>query len=877
MSILSFLFGNKDKRVLRKLGSIVNSINDLEQNFDSFTNEQLKNTTSKLKERLSEGSSLEELMPEAFAAVRESSKRFLGLRHYDCQLIGGAILNEGMIAEMATGEGKTLVATLPCYLNALTGKSVIVVTANEYLAKRDANWMAPIFEGLGMNVGYITPELNPLEKKENYAKDVVYATNNELGFDYLRDNMVLREEDRLQRDPYFVVVDEVDSILIDEARTPLIISGVAEDNGPLYKRLKPVVKSLTEEEFDFEKEEVVKAGDFTIDLQSRSIEITENGHEKIENYLKQNNLLEDSVSLYASENLKLLNMVQALVRAETLFEKNTDYIVQNGKVILIDTNSGRAMPGRRLSDGVHQALELKENLDIQVESQTLASTTFQNFFRMFEKLSGMTGTAKTEAREFDEIYSLEAISIPTNLPMVREDKNDKIYLTEEEKNDAIIDEIKTYHEKGNPILVGTISVENSEVLSKKLDTLNIPHRVLNAKQNQQEAEIISQAGKEKAVTIATNMAGRGTDIVLGGFPESETARKEIVELGGLHVIGTERHESRRIDNQLRGRSGRQGDPGSSQFFLSLDDGLLKIFAPDRMKALMQSFGGMKKGESIEHKMLTNSIERAQRRVEGRNFDIRKRILEFDDVLNEQRQVIYKQRKEILEDKDLDDLISNMRADVLSSTFELHIPEYEIETNWKVDELTNILESEFNLQFNLKAELENAESNTQEVLDKLLDFADEIYLEKRNKFPNVYSQLENQIILQVIDQSWKNHINQLDSLRQNIGFRSYAGKDPRLEYKREAFEMFEQLLETIKKESTRFLCRVEVKPEDEQEIEKMKSREVLEKTKTVHENSPSAFMDNSGSNQQASNNDQPVEGNRRLRRLQAKANRKKKKR
>ena len=877
MSILSFLFGNKDKRVLRKLGSVVNSINDLEQNFDSFTDEQLKNTTSKLKERLSEGSSLEELMPEAFAAVRESSKRFLGLRHYDCQLIGGAILNEGMIAEMATGEGKTLVATLPCYLNALTGKSVIVVTANEYLAKRDANWMAPIFEGLGMNVGYITPELNPLEKKENYAKDVVYATNNELGFDYLRDNMVLREEDRLQRDPYFVVVDEVDSILIDEARTPLIISGVAEDNGPLYKRLKPVVKSLTEEEFDFEKEEVVKAGDFTIDLQSRSIEITENGHEKIENYLKQNNLLEDSVSLYASENLKLLNMVQALIRAETLFEKNTDYIVQNGKVILIDTNSGRAMPGRRLSDGVHQALELKENLDIQVESQTLASTTFQNFFRMFEKLSGMTGTAKTEAREFDEIYSLEAISIPTNLPMVREDKNDKIYLTEEEKNDAIIDEIKTYHEKGNPILVGTISVENSEVLSKKLDTLNIPHRVLNAKQNQQEAEIISQAGKEKAVTIATNMAGRGTDIVLGGFPESETARKEIVELGGLHVIGTERHESRRIDNQLRGRSGRQGDPGSSQFFLSLDDGLLKIFAPDRMKALMQSFGGMKKGESIEHKMLTNSIERAQRRVEGRNFDIRKRILEFDDVLNEQRQVIYKQRKEILEDKDLDDLISNMRADVLSSTFELHIPEYEIETNWKVDELTNILESEFNLQFNLKAELENAESNTQEVLDKLLDFADEIYLEKRNKFPNVYSQLENQIILQVIDQSWKNHINQLDSLRQNIGFRSYAGKDPRLEYKREAFEMFEQLLETIKKESTRFLCRVEVKPEDEQEIEKMKSREVLEKTKTVHENSPSAFMDNSGSNQQASNNDQPVEGNRRLRRLQAKANRKKKKR
>ena len=535
MSFLSFLFGNKDKRVLRQLESVVNSINNLEEKFESLSDEELKNTTSRLKESLSGDSSLEDLIPEAFAAVRESSKRFLGLRHYDCQLIGGAILNKGMIAEMATGEGKTLVATLPCYLNALTGKSVIVVTANEYLAKRDANWMSPIFEGLGMNVGYIIPELNPSEKKENYAKNIVYATNNELGFDYLRDNMVLREDDRLQRDPYFVVVDEVDSILIDEARTPLIISGVAEDNGPLYKKLKPVVKSLTEEEFDLEKEEVLKPGDFTVDLQSRSIEITENGHEKIENYLKQNNLLEDSVSLYASENLKLLNMVQALVRAETLFEKNTDYIVQNGKVILIDTNSGRAMPGRRLSDGVHQALELKENLDIQVESQTLASTTFQNFFRMFEKLSGMTGTAKTEAREFDEIYSLEAISIPTNLPMIREDKNDKIYLTEDEKNDAIIDEIITYHEKGNPILVGTISVENSEVLSKKLDVLNIPHRVLNAKQNQQEAEIISQAGKEKAVTIATNMAGRGTDIVLGGFPESETARKEVVELGGLHL------------------------------------------------------------------------------------------------------------------------------------------------------------------------------------------------------------------------------------------------------------------------------------------------------------------------------------------------------
>jgi preprotein translocase subunit SecA len=496
---------------------------------------------------------------------------------------------------------------------------------------------------------------------------------------------------------------------------------------------------------------------------------------------------------------------------------------------------------------------------------------------MFEKLSGMTGTAKTEAREFDEIYDLEAVSIPTNLPMIRENKNDKIYLTEEEKNEAIISEIQTYFERGNPILVGTISVENSEILSKKLESLNIPHRVLNAKQNQQEAEIISQAGKIKAVTIATNMAGRGTDIVLGGFPESEKARKEVVDLGGLHVIGTERHESRRIDNQLRGRSGRQGDPGSSQFFMSLDDGLLKIFAPERMKALMQSFGGMEKGESIEHKMLTNSIERAQRRVEGRNFDMRKRILEFDDVLNEQRQVIYQQRKEILEDHDLNDLIATMREDVLVKVFNSHIPEFEIESNWKVEELKNTLQVDFNLLFNLEEELDKCESNTQEVLESLIQFAEKAYFEKRANFSEVYSQLENQIILQVIDQSWKNHINQLDSLRQNIGFRSYAGKDPRLEYKREAFEMFEQLLETIKKESTRFLCRVEVKPEDEAEIKNMKTREVLEKTQTVHDNSPSAFIENSVSNKQDNNNSSPTEGNRRLRRLQAKANRKKNKR
>ena len=876
MSLLSYFFGNKDKRILKSFSKDVKAINDLEEEFSSLSDDELRNKTLEFKEDLKNGKSLEDIKPYAFAAVRESSKRNIGLRHFDCQLIGGGILNEGLIAEMATGEGKTLVATLPCYLNALTERSVIVVTANEYLAKRDAEWMKPIFSGLDMTVGHITPDLDGSKKKENYKKDIVYATNNELGFDYLRDNMVLREEDRLQRDPYFVVVDEVDSILIDEARTPLVISGVAEDNGPLYKKLRPILSTLQEEELiDAESDEPIGAGDYIVDLQSRSIDITENGHEKIESYLKDNNLLEKSLSLYASENLKLLNMVQALLRAEVLFEKNTDYIVQNGQVVLIDSNSGRAMPGRRLSDGVHQALELKERLEIQVESQTLASTTFQNFFRMFEKLSGMTGTAKTEAREFEEIYGLSSISIPTNLPMIRDDKNDKIYLTEEEKYEAIINDISEYHQKGNPILVGTISVENSELLSNKLNQQNIPHRVLNAKQNQQEAEIISQAGKMGAVTIATNMAGRGTDIVLGGLPENTENRKQVVESGGLHVVGTERHESRRIDNQLRGRSGRQGDPGSSQFFLSLDDGLLKIFAPERMKSLMQSFGGMKKGESIEHKMLTNSIERAQRRVEGRNFDMRKRILEFDDVLNEQRQVIYKQRKEILEDTELKDLILSMREEVLSKAFELHVPEYEIEVNWQTEGLTELLLNDFNLNFDIKNKLQDNESEPIRVLDELLIFANDSYEEKVKNFPDVYSQLENQIILQVIDQSWKNHINQLDYLRQNIGFRSYAGKDPRLEYKREAFEMFEQLLETIKKESTKFLCKVEVKPEDEEEINKMGNKKIMNETKSSHENSPSAFSSNNLSKDETKSI--PQEGNRRQRRLQAKAKRNKRKR
>ena len=652
MSFLSFVFGNKDKKTLKSAEKIVATINGLEKEFEVLSDEELKSKTNLFKTSLSEGNSLESILPEAFAAVREASKRSLGLRHYDCQLLGGIILNEGKIAEMATGEGKTLVATLPCYLNALTEKSTLVITANEYLAKRDALWMSPIYEKLNMTVGYVLSDLDQISRKDAYSNDVVYVTNNEIGFDFLRDNMILKKEHQAMRDPYFAVVDELESILIDEARTPLIISGVAEDNSSLYRELRKIIPSLKEELLDPETGEVEKKGDFLIDLASSSIEFSNQGHEKIEKNLKESGIIATTDTLYATENLKHLDMLTSILRANLLFQKNIDYLVNDKKIVLIDTNTGRAMPGRRLSGGVHQALEMKEGLQIQVESQTLASTTFQNFFRSFEVLSGMTGTAKTEAAEFEEIYGLETVAIPTNLPMIRVDGEDKIFLTLEEKYNAIVENIIEVNKQGNPILVGTISVETSELISQKLKEKKIDHRVLNARQNEQEADIIAQAGRSGSVTIATNMAGRGTDIVLGGLPENLDNKNQVLNTGGLHVIGTERHESRRIDNQLRGRCARQGDPGSTQFFLSLEDPLMQIFAPDRMKNLMKSIGGMQPGEAIEHRMLTNAIERAQRRVEGRNFDIRKRILEFDDVLNEQRKVIYEQRKEILQEDNI---------------------------------------------------------------------------------------------------------------------------------------------------------------------------------------------------------------------------------
>ena len=871
--MFGFLFGSKHKRVINRISKTVDQINSLESSFEQLNADDLLAKSNELKDQVRSGEALEKVLPQAFALVRESSKRNLGLRHYDCQLVGGVILNEGKIAEMATGEGKTLVATLPCYLNALTGKGVYVITVNEYLAERDANWMRPLFEGLGLTVSHVVPNQSFEEKKNAYQADVVYITNNEAGFDYLRDNMAMDKAHKMQKDLFFAVVDEVDSILIDEARTPLVISGVAEDNSEIYKKIGQIIPRLKQEEFDLETGDVFIEGDFQIDEKVRSAELTEKGHENVERLLVHNGLLKEDDSLYASENLKLLNMVQSSLRAFNLFEKNTDYLVQNGQVVLIDTNTGRALPGRRLSDGVHQALELKENVNIQVESQTLASTTFQNFFRLFDKLSGMTGTAETEAQEFEEIYSLETIVIPTNLPMIRDDKDDKIYLTLEEKYDALVEEIETINSTGAPILVGTISVETSELISSKLKQRKIEHNVLNAKQHEREAEIISQAGAQNAVTIATNMAGRGTDIVLGGNEKDASFREKVLSLGGLHVIGTERHESRRVDNQLRGRSGRQGDPGSSQFFLSLEDSLMKIFAPERVKNLMQSIGGMKKGESIEHRMLTGAIERAQRRVEGRNFDLRKRILEFDDVLNEQRQVIYSQREEILQEDDLTELIDSMRFNEISDLVYSFLQPSSVESQWQTDKLKNSLSSDFAFEFDPVQFLDDEKNNQDTLIDEIVSQLKNKYLEKRIEYSEVLPGLEKQIVLQVIDISWKNHINALEYLRQNIGFRSYAGKDPRLEYKREAFEMFEGLLTNINAEAIKFLSKIHINKEEQPTQESS----VIKNTISHKEEIQSAF--DSPQEQVNKNKSKPNEelsGNRRMRRLQAKAKRKKRK-
>ena len=824
---LKKLFGTRNDRELKRLRKIVVKINALEESYEALGDAELAAKTEEFRGRLTAGAGLDELLPEAFAAVREAGRRALGMRHFDVQMIGGIVLHEGKIAEMRTGEGKTLVATLPAYLNALTGNAVHLVTVNDYLASRDAGWMGPLYNFLGMSVGVIRSGQGPQEKRDAYACDIVYGTNNEFGFDYLRDNMAFSMADKAQARLAFAIVDEVDSILIDEARTPLIISGAAEDSSDMYRKVNTLIPTLN-------RATETDEGDFTVDEKQRQIELTEAGHEKIEGLLVGQGLLEEDDSLYAATNLGLLHHVHSGLRAHVLYQRDVEYIVQQGQVVLIDEHTGRTMPGRRLSEGLHQAIEAKEGVNIQSESQTLASTTFQNYFRLYDKLSGMTGTADTEAFEFRQIYGLEVIVIPTNKPMQREDLNDLVYLTREEKFDAIVEDVKSCIENKAPVLVGTASVETSEELSARFKQSAIEHKVLNAKYHEQEAEIIAQAGRPGVVTIATNMAGRGTDIVLGGNLEAElsaaenlseeeetrlrTAWKErqdaVLEAGGLHILGTERHESRRIDNQLRGRSGRQGDPGVSRFYLSLEDNLMRIFASERVKNFMQALG-MEKGEAIEARMVTNAIEKAQRKVEGRNFDIRKQLLEYDDVANDQRRIIYRQRDELLGEEDVAETITQIRADVVNEAIDSFIPPMSVEEQWDIPGLEKQLEAEFAITLPLQAWLEENKSLHEESLrDRIVEEVQAAYDTKASMVGDGMRQLEKQIMLQVLDNLWKEHLATMDQLRQGIHLRAYANKNPKQEYKRESFALFESLLGRLKYEVIRFLSHVQVQRQDE---------------------------------------------------------------
>ena len=834
------IFGSKNSRELRRMQKIVERINTLEATLDGDTD--LLEWTENLRERAGKGESLDALLPEAFAAVREAAKRTKGMRHYDVQLIGGITLHEGRIAEMRTGEGKTLMATLPAYLNALSGNGVHVVTVNDYLAKRDADWMAPIYEALGMRVGVIQSNQPNDEKHSAYGADITYGTNNEFGFDYLRSNMAFTLEDRLQRGLNFAIIDEVDSILIDEARTPLIISGAAEESTKLYQILNQVAPTLKEQPFDdtprvFGEPEVEPTGDFSVDEKNRQIEITELGHQKIEQALVQMGLLEEGDSLYSSTNLNLLHHVLAALKAHALFKRDVDYMVRNQEVVIVDEHTGRAMPGRRWSDGIHQAIEAKEGLPIQNESQTLASTTFQNYFRLYEKLSGMTGTADTEAFEFKQIYGLDVVVIPTHKPMVRDDQNDLIYLTLQEKYDAIVEDIETRTKAGQPILVGTASIESSELLSTELTRRGISHNVLNAKQHQREADIVADAGRPSAVTIATNMAGRGTDIVLGGNLEAELERAgakgennvvsineawekrhaDVLAAGGLHIIGTERHESRRIDNQLRGRAGRQGDPGSSRFYLSVDDNLMRIFVNDNMRGMMQKLGG-KPGEAIEHKLINRSIENAQRKVEGHNFDIRKNLLEYDDVSNDQRQVIYQQRLQLMQSESIADTIEGLREEVIVDLVGQHIPPDSLAEQWDLVGLQEELQSEFGSHQPLQQWLEDDDSLDESgLIERILQQAESEYATKQAAFEaaNIDLRLvEKQVMLQLLDQRWKEHLASMDQLRQGIHLRAYAQKQPKQEFKRESFELFQSLLYNIKYDVVRTLSRMQLENPEE---------------------------------------------------------------
>ncbi|MEC8491842.1 MAG: preprotein translocase subunit SecA [Pseudomonadota bacterium] len=859
-NLLARLFGTKNSRELKRMGRLVQQINDLETQFTAQTD--LVAHTASLRQRLDSGETLDDLLPEAFAAVREAAKRTKEMRHFDVQLIGGITLHEGRIAEMRTGEGKTLMATLPAYLNALSGAGVHVVTVNDYLAKRDAEWMSSIYEALGLTVGIIQSGQIAEEKRDAYQADVIYGTNNEFGFDYLRSNMAFTAEDRLQGGLAFAIIDEVDSILIDEARTPLIISGASEENTTLYKTINQIPPTLEEQPFDdtprvFGEPDAEPTGDYMVDEKNRQVELTELGHQKVEDALIRMDLLQPGDSLYSSANLNLLHHVHAALKAHNLYNRDDHYMITGGEVVIVDEHTGRAMPGRRWSDGIHQAVEAKEGLAIQNESQTLASTTFQNYFRLYKKLSGMTGTADTEAFEFKQIYGLEVVVVPTHRPMVRDDRNDLMFLTLPEKYNAIVEDVVDCIERGQPVLVGTASIESSELLSAELKRRGINHNVLNAKQHEREADVVADAGRPGAVTIATNMAGRGTDIVLGGSLEAELERmsnptdeeidrakanwrkrhEAVIGAGGLHIVGTERHESRRIDNQLRGRSGRQGDPGSSRFYLSLDDSLMRIFVSESVRNMMHKLNS-DNGEAIEHKMINRSIENAQRKVEGHNFDIRKNLLEYDDVSNDQRQVIYQQRRELMDSSDITETVEGLREEVVYDLVAQHIPPQSLIEQWDIGGLELALQGEFGSTQALSQWLEEDQDLDEEGLAaKVLAQIESEYSDKESRWQESGIDMrlvEKQIMLQILDQRWKEHLASMDQLRQGIHLRAYAQKQPKQEFKRESFELFQDLLQNIKFDVIRMLSRMQIEnPEEIEAQERLRRAEAARKMNFQH--------------------------------------------
>ncbi|WP_299200293.1 preprotein translocase subunit SecA [uncultured Amphritea sp.] len=849
-SMLKKVFGSKNERVLKQMGKVVKQINSYESEVEQLSDDDLKAKTVEFKSRLEQGESLDALLPEAFAVVREASRRAMGMRHFDVQMIGGITLHEGKVAEMRTGEGKTLVATLPVYLNALVGRGVHVVTVNDYLASRDAEWMRPLYEFLGLSVGVVLSGQDPQTKRDAYHADITYGTNNEFGFDYLRDNMAFSVEDKVQRDFYFSVVDEVDSILIDEARTPLIISGAAEDSSEMYRRMNTLIPVLEKYDGEIDPKSVEEIdGDFSVDEKNRTVELTERGHQRIEDMLAKEGILGEGESLYAPQNLSLLHHVLAALRAHNLFQRDVDYIIQDDQVVIVDEHTGRIMPGRRWSEGLHQAVEAKEGVHINQESQTLASTTFQNYFRLYEKLSGMTGTADTEAFELNQIYGLDVVVIPTNVAVARIDYNDLVFLTIEEKYEAILKEIEHCVEQKRPVLVGTASVESSEMISAFLKKKKLPHNVLNAKNHGKEAGIIADAGRAGAVTIATNMAGRGTDIVLGGKFESvlegmdnptdaqiaeakaewQARHDAVLEAGGLHIIGTERHESRRIDNQLRGRAGRQGDNGSSRFFLSLEDDLMRIFASDRVRQFMKALG-MEKGEAIEHKMVSNAIEKAQRKVEGRNYDIRKQLLEYDDVANDQRRAVYDQRNELMATNDISETIEAVRAEVVDNAISDYIKPQSLEEQWDIPGLEKHLESEFGLEMPVQEWLDKDDTLHEESLREriLRDIVEDYQAKAAIVGVENMRLFEKQVMLQVLDTLWKEHLQSMDMLRQGIHLRGYAQKNPKQEYKRESFILFEHLLENIKTDVIKILSHVQVRqPEEIEEMDRLRREQAAQ--------------------------------------------------